>query len=111
MNLTPVVCTTQTIYNIDKENLKETLIPLQEKLGLLETGMHMKLTEDDLRLIYKELERYHIEGRGIIITPQACYALHLLYRVAAIKEKNPGKVKWLSLILHFFKTKSLFFSG
>ncbi len=108
MNLTPVVCTTQTIYNIDKENLKETLIPLQEKLGLLETGMHMKLTEDDLRLIYKELERYHIEGRGIIITPQACYALHLLYRVAAIKEKNPGKVKWLSLILHFFKTKSLF---
>ena len=41
------------------------------------------------------------------MTPQALYALHLLYRLASIHEKNRDKVEWLSRILNFFKTKTL----
>ncbi|NGX60689.1 MAG: hypothetical protein K940chlam9_00156 [Chlamydiae bacterium] len=101
----PVFCSTQSIYPIDKANLHTTLKTLEERLALLEVGMHMKLTVSDLQFIFDQLRIYREEGRELIVTPQIIYSLHLLYQYAAYQEKDEEKVKWLSLILAFWKKR------
>lgn len=103
-HLMPVVFSTPAIYPVDKDNLGATLSSLGEGLCCLEVGLHMKLTGRDLKFIYDQLQQYHMEGRGLIMTPQTFYALKLMHRYAALKEKDEAKVKWLGNILHFFKT-------
>ncbi|NGX61511.1 MAG: hypothetical protein K940chlam9_00997 [Chlamydiae bacterium] len=103
--LLPIFCSTQAIYSVDKANLDATLGTLEEKLALLEVGMHMKLTAEDLKFIFNHLKIYLDEGRELILTPQIIYAIELLYRYAALREKDEEKVKWLSLIRAFFKKR------
>ena len=105
--LMPIFFSTQTIYTMDRENLSATLKKLDENLCYLEVGMHMKLSAEELQFIYTQLTHYHKEGRGLIMTPQTYYALHLQYLFAGIKEKDQEKVKYLSLILDFFETQCL----
>lgn len=103
--LMPVFFSTQMIYSVDRENLSATLKKLDDNLCYLEVGMHMKLSGNDMRFIYGQLQQYHSQGRGLIMTPQIYFALRLQYYFAGIMEEDEEKVKYLSLILNFFQEK------
>lgn len=107
LGLTPVYLSTPMIYSVDRENLSFTLKKLQEDLAYLEIGLHMKLSAENLKFIFEELEIYRKDGRKIILVPQTLFALILQYVYAGTKEEDIEKVKWLSLILDFFRTKTL----
>ncbi|NGX61172.1 MAG: hypothetical protein K940chlam9_00653 [Chlamydiae bacterium] len=110
MGFLPAYLSTREIYSVEKTNLGTTLAKLGMKLAYLEVGMHMKLSAEDLHHIFDQIRIYREEGYGLILTPQIVYALQHLYRFATLKEKDPEKVKWLSLILAFLD-KRVFLIG
>ncbi|MCP5469172.1 MAG: DUF3638 domain-containing protein [Chlamydiales bacterium] len=103
--LMPVAVTPPAIYQVDKQNLEEGWVSMGESLALLELGIHHQLNSKDYNYILRELERYHDEGRALLITPEAFYALQLQAQNAALQEGDEKKVGVIHKILRFFKEK------
>ncbi len=107
VGLMAVIFSTGSMYSVDKQNLGNTFNLLGVELAFAEVGLHMKLSLEELKLIYFQLAQGKKQDKALIMTPQIFYALHLMYLYAAIKEKDKDRVNYLGKIIYFLKNECL----
>lgn len=101
----PFVFTTEAMYSIYKENLSATLSLLGIQLGLLEVGLHTKVTAEKLKLIAHQLFLSLEDKHPILLTPSTYYALKLMYWQALYYEAPSERIETLAKILHLINSK------
>lgn len=96
------------IHDITKEDLRQAMFrAFGIKTEELSLTLDTKISEEDLKRVYKLIKKAWKEGICLIMTPETFHALHLDYQYSldnALRER----IKPLGAILDLFETRAVF---